>query len=101
MSISLLTFIFLSFVMEFVFLMIEQLFNFNAFSYLSKKKMPAFTYYLIFTICFLNLLMHFFSQRMPNPMGGMGGPKPCMMGGPHMGPRMMPGPNMNAMNGKI
>lgn len=36
---------------------------------------------------------------MPNPMGGMGGPKPCMMGGPHMGPRMMPGPNMNAMNG--
>ncbi|KAI8425699.1 hypothetical protein MSG28_011502 [Choristoneura fumiferana] len=37
--------------------------------------------------------------RMPNPMGGMGGPKPCMMGGPHMGPRMMPGPNMNAMNG--
>lgn len=38
---------------------------------------------------------------MPNPMGGMGGPKPCMMGGPHMGPRMMPGPNMNAMNGMI
>lgn len=37
---------------------------------------------------------------MPNPMGGMGGPKQCMMGGPHMGPRMMPGPNMNAMNGK-
>lgn len=37
---------------------------------------------------------------MPNPMGGMGGPKPCMMGGPHMGPRMMPGPNMNAMNGE-
>lgn len=37
---------------------------------------------------------------MPNPMGGMGGPKPCMMGGPHMGPRMMPGPNLNAMNGK-
>lgn len=33
-------------------------------------------------------------------MGGMGGPKPCMMGGPHMGPRMMPGPNLNAMNGK-
>ncbi|XP_061724674.1 collagen alpha-1(III) chain-like isoform X3 [Cydia pomonella] len=39
--------------------------------------------------------------RMPNPMGGMGGPKPCMMGGPHMGPRMMPGPNINAMNGGI
>ncbi|XP_072946097.1 protein BCL9 homolog isoform X3 [Epargyreus clarus] len=39
--------------------------------------------------------------RMPNPMGGMGGPKPCMMGGPHMGPRMMPGPNLNAMNGGI
>lgn len=38
---------------------------------------------------------------MPNPMGGMGGPKPCMMGGPHMGPRMMPGPNLNAMNGKV
>lgn len=38
-------------------------------------------------------------QRMPNPMGGMGGPKPCMMGGPHMGPRMMPGPNLNTMNG--
>ncbi|XP_045507346.1 protein BCL9 homolog isoform X4 [Colias croceus] len=37
--------------------------------------------------------------RMPNPMGGMGGPKPCMMGGPHMGPRMMPGPNLSAMNG--
>ncbi|XP_053618987.1 collagen alpha-1(I) chain-like isoform X2 [Plodia interpunctella] len=37
--------------------------------------------------------------RMPNPMGGMGGPKPCMRGGPHMGPRMMPGPNINAMNG--
>ncbi|XP_028025562.1 collagen alpha-1(I) chain-like isoform X4 [Bombyx mandarina] len=39
--------------------------------------------------------------RMPNPMGGMGGPKPCMMGGPHMGPRMIPGPNLNAMNGGI
>ncbi|CAH0731581.1 unnamed protein product, partial [Brenthis ino] len=39
--------------------------------------------------------------RMPNPMGGMGGPKPCMMGGPHMGPRMMPAPNLNAMNGGI
>lgn len=37
---------------------------------------------------------------MPNPMGGMGGPKPCMMGGPHMGPRMMPGPNLSSMNGK-
>ncbi|VVC89263.1 unnamed protein product [Leptidea sinapis] len=39
--------------------------------------------------------------RMPNPMGGMGGPKNCMMGGPHMGPRMMPGPNLSAMNGGI
>lgn len=103
MSISLLTFIFLSFVVEFLLLMIKQLFNFNPFSYLSQKKkikLPAFTH-RIFRICFLNLLIHFFSQRMPNPMGGMGGPKPCMMGGPHMGPRMMPGPNMNAMNGKI
>lgn len=36
---------------------------------------------------------------MPNPMGGMGGPKPCMMG-PHMGPRMMHGPNLNTMNGE-
>ncbi|KAJ2940997.1 hypothetical protein O0L34_g13122 [Tuta absoluta] len=39
--------------------------------------------------------------RMPNPMGGMGGPNPCMRGSPHMGPRMMPGPNINAMNGGI
>lgn len=49
----------------------------------------------------LYLFMGLFNllKRMPNPMGGMGGPKPCMMGGPHMGPRMMQGPNLNTMNG--